>query len=247
MQSRPSKSRAPRLLGLAACIAAVAVLGAGGPAWATSSLAQTVPTITKSPTTGPSPTATSALPSPTFTPSPAPPTATLTPGRLRPTSTPTATSAAPSVTPAPEAACAGGARAAGASPNAAPKSLGARYVRAWLFAWPDGAPTPCRLTLALLPALRLPGPPAGWRLASGGVRLAAVDAAGQPLAAAGRMLICFQWPAGSPQGEGWAVAALEGTGAARSWSRLETRRIGAAACGAGSALPATFALLAAVD
>jgi hypothetical protein len=221
-------------------------LAAGNPGWVGPVLAQTVPTITKSPTAGPPP----VTPAATSLPA---------------TSTESGPAAAPSATPGPSA-TPRPTRAAPPSPTspagcaAAPRNLAAIHpgprarltlpaAGATLWATQRqvlaGAGALCWLTAASVPAASLPPAPAGWALVGRGIRLAALGPADQPLAAPARGLLAgFQLTTRQRAGTEVRVAALGLPAAPTGWTLLPTRGLGDQACAPVPALPATVMLVA---
>lgn len=237
----------------AACVAAVVLtitaLAAGNPGWAGPAQAQTVPTITKSPTAGAPP----ATASPTV---PAPPSATAaasaTPGPTatpRPTlPPPRPTSTAPTATLPPG--CAAAPRGVAAIGPGRRAQLTLRQARFTLLLTQRpvtpgaNAAQLCWITITGAPSAALPPLPTGWTALTRGLRLAASGPAGQPLMTPVRgLLACFRLANRNPAGAEIRVAALGQPPAASTWSLLPTRRLGDQACAPIAALPATLLLI----
>ena len=151
------------------------------------------------------------------------------------------TPAGPWPTPSPHArVCVNDARAFGSAWGGAPRSLGLRAVRFWLYAWPGTAndTVPCRIARTLVSSGVLPAPPAGWRLASLGVRLAPLGAEPRITTVETRaLMVCFQRPTALRPVDDWTVAEVAGDGAAGGWTRLNTRIVGGALCGLSERRP----------
>ncbi len=228
-------------------VSVLTVLAAGNPGWVGPVLAQTVPTVTKSPTAGPPP----LTPSPTVPPATTAPSATpgptSTPRPTVPPARPTTGTAAPS--PTVLAGCGAAPRGAVAfspGPRARLTLRAAGFtLRATQRQVMAGAGALCWITAASVPALGLPLAPAGWTPLGRGVRLAAIGPADQPLAAPTRgLLACFRLTTRQPAGARVRVAALGLPAASDTWTLLPTRRLGDQACAPVAALPVTVLLVA---
>jgi hypothetical protein len=220
-------------------------LAAGNPGWVGPVLAQTVPTVTKSPTAGPPP----------VTASPRPPTA------ASPTATPPKATAAPSATAADPEATEAAAAPSPALPvtcGAAPRNLPAfsPSQRTWYSLHADRftllvtqrqltTAALCWITLDSAASAALPALPAAQVAVGRGVRLAALGQGAQPLATPVRgLLVCFELRPRDIRGAALHMAGLGLPSAPRGWTLLPTRLMGGRACAPVPALPATLMLVA---
>ena len=222
------------------------LLAAGHPAWAGPLLAQTVPTVTKSPTVGPPPATASATPAPTETPAatgtPAGPTST-----PRPTLPPARPSAAaPAASPTLPPGCGVAPRGATALRPGARFSLRLGATRFTLQVTQRPATgAPCWLTVEAVSPAGLPALPSPALALTRSLRLAGVGPDGQPAVTATRGLLgCFQLPQRVAAGVQLRLGLLGLPAAPQVWRVIPAQRLGDQICAPLPTLPITVVLIA---
>lgn len=219
------------------------LLAAGHPAWAGPLLAQTVPTVTKSPTVGPPPATPSAMPAPTDTPAATttPPGPTSTPRPTVPPARPTTAAVASSTLPA---GCGAPPRRAAALRPGVRLLVRLGAMRFTLQVTQRPAAAGCWLTVAAVSPAGLPALPAPWLALTRSLRLAAVGPDAQEAATATRGLVgCFQLPQRLAADTPLSFGLLGLPAAPNAWRVVPAQRLGNQACAPLPALPLTVVLL----